>query len=225
MPVSVAAHLGIDPDAYDRGIRTFIPRYSEMIRLVGRAVGAAVTGRAPTILDLGIGTGALSAECRKAKPHARLVGIDEDEEMLAAARARLGKHPRLLLGNFERLDFPPCHAIIASLALHHIPTLARRIRLFRRCAESLRRNGVVVSGDCYLSAIPALQAAERREWLTFLERRYTPPQARAYLRAWAREDFYVTLGEELSLLQRTGFRTDVAGRWGCFAVIVGTRCV
>ena len=56
-PMSVAAHLGIRLSEYDRRIRTFIPRYEEILD----AAAASVVPKARTIVDLGIGTGALAA--------------------------------------------------------------------------------------------------------------------------------------------------------------------
>ena len=53
--MSVATHLGIDLAEYDARIRSFIPDYEEMLAVAA----AAVPAQARTIVDLGIGTGAL----------------------------------------------------------------------------------------------------------------------------------------------------------------------
>ena len=57
--MGVATHLGIKLADYDSRIRTFIPHYEEMLDVAA----AAIQPRARTIVDLGIGTGALSARC------------------------------------------------------------------------------------------------------------------------------------------------------------------
>jgi len=221
--MGAAAHLGIDLRTYDRRIRTFIPGYDEMLRLAVHALDACVKKRAPVVVDLGVGTGALSARSRMARPHARFVGVDEDQEMLAAARARLRPTARFIHGSFERVGLPRCDAVVASLALHHVPTLARRLHLFRRLARALRPGGALIIADCYLSSTPRMRAADTREWLAHLERSYSPLESRAYLHAWAKEDFYVPLAEELRLLQRARLQPDVVGRRGCFAVIAAAR--
>ena len=87
--MGVASHLGIQLDEYDARIRTFIPRYERMLDVAADAV-AGLKGRSPVILDLGIGSGALSARCLTRLPAARIVGIDEDRGMLELARRRLG---------------------------------------------------------------------------------------------------------------------------------------
>ena len=57
--MGVASHLGIKLTEYDSRIRTFIPHYEEMLDVAA----AAIPPRARTIVDLGIGTGALSSRC------------------------------------------------------------------------------------------------------------------------------------------------------------------
>jgi len=221
--MSVAAHLGIDLREYDARIRTFIPAYDAMLDALAAALASTVPGRTPTVVDLGIGTGSVAARCLEARPRARVIGIDEDDGMLAAARTRLGTRVTLVPASFERVDLPRGDAFVASLALHHLPTRARRLRLLRRCHRALRTGGVLISADCHPASSPRLQAADRSEWLRHLEQTYTPREARAYLRAWAKEDFYVPLVEEIDLLARAGFAVDIAARRHAFAVIVGTK--
>src|SRR5215472_9693931 len=98
MAKGVAAHLGIDLAEYDARIRTFIPDYEEMLCIAA----AVVPRRARTIVDLGIGTGALAARCLRRAPRARLVGIDEDPGMLATAARRIRGNASFVSGNFLR---------------------------------------------------------------------------------------------------------------------------
>jgi SAM-dependent methyltransferase len=218
--LSVAVHLGIDLREYDARIRTFIPGYEELLRAAAAALTTTVRGRAPLIVDLGIGTGALAAACGAVVPGARIHGIDEDAAMLAAAQTRLGRRLRAAVhDSFERAAIPRCDAVVASLALHHIPTRTRRERLFRRVRSALRPGGALISADCHPAAVPRLAAAGRAAWTAHLERTYPPAEARRYLRAWAREDHYATLGDEIATLERAGFVVDVAYRSGAFAVV------
>lgn len=217
-----AAHLGIDLREYDARIRTFIPGYEDMLALVAMVLAATVRRRSPVIVDLGVGTGSLAASCLAARPSARIIGVDEDEGMLAAARDRLGRRLVPVRGSFESIDLPRCDAVVASLALHHVPTAARRRRLFRRLHRALRPKGVLIVADCYLAGDACLQAADRASWIRHLRRSYSGRQAEAYLRAWAAEDFYATLADETRLLERVGFAVDVVGRRASFAVIAAT---
>ena len=60
MPHSVKRHLDVEADAYDVEIRRFIPHYDDM-RATGVELLAALASPAAHVLDLGGGTGALSA--------------------------------------------------------------------------------------------------------------------------------------------------------------------
>jgi len=220
--MGAASHLGIDLREYDIRIRSFIPGYEEMLDASAAAL-AVMVRRNSVIVDLGTGTGALASRCLAVKPSARIAGVDEDEGMLAVARKRLGRRFTGIHGSFERVDLPACDAVTASLALHHLPTPARRARLLRRVHRALRPGGTLISADCHLASTAALRAAERRDWLAHLERSYTARQAAGYLRAWAKEDHYARLLAEVRLMERAGFTVDVPWRRGSFAVVVGTK--
>src|SRR4029450_10352193 len=87
--MSVASHLAISPAKYDARIRSLIPLYDELIAEVVRALDHAARP-VRSIVDLGIGTGALAWACLERLPRARVWGIDADADMMAIARARLG---------------------------------------------------------------------------------------------------------------------------------------
>jgi hypothetical protein len=59
--------------------------------------------------------------------------------------------------------------------------------------------------------------------MAHLRESYSTRKAEALLRAWGKEDVYVSLDAELALLQSAGFMVDVAWRRGMFAVIVAGR--
>jgi len=218
--MSVASHLGIDVAEYDARIRTFIPDYEALID----AGAAAVPRSARTIVDLGTGTGALAARCLQRARRARLHGIDADAGMLAIAAQRLAAarppaRAAFVTGNFLRAPIPPCDAVVASFALHHVRTRAAKLRLYQRVRSALARGGVLVSVDCNPSRDPAEARAQREAWTAHLRRSYPRRQADGFLHAWSKEDVYVPLEAEVGLLERAGFRVDVRWRHGSFAVL------
>ncbi len=220
--MGAAAHLGIRLSDYDARIRTFIPHYEEMLDEAAAALGA-LGRREPVVLDLGIGSGSLAARSVRAAPGARIIGVDNDEGMLGLARKRLGSRLTVVPGNFLSTPLPRCDAVTASFSLHHIPTRRRKAALYARCFASLNPGGLLISADCCLASNPSLQARDRTAWRAHLERCYGRTRAEGYLRAWAREDVYFRLEDELVLLRSVGFTVDVPWRRECFAVIVGAK--
>ncbi|HAK55577.1 MAG TPA: 16S rRNA (cytosine(1402)-N(4))-methyltransferase [Acidobacteria bacterium] len=218
--MSVAAHLRIRVAEYDRTIRTFIPHYSEMLRVACDALRPRRP--APTIVDLGVGTGALAAACLKAVPAAQLVGLDTDPAMLAVAARRLrhrGRRVELRRQDFTRGALPRADLFTACISLHHVLTPAPKIRLYRRCHDALRRGGALVSIDCMPPAEPGLQAISTEAWLDHMTRTYSRRTARGHLAAWAEEDRYFPLAQEQEMLRAAGFRVEVVWRRGAFAVV------
>jgi tRNA (cmo5U34)-methyltransferase len=218
--VSVSTHLAINIDEYDARIRTFIPRYEEMLDAAARVAGAVRPLKA--ILDLGTGTGALASRVMRLAPHAAVTGIDEDAAMLTAAARRLRRYRLSLVhDSFLTASLPRCDVITASFALHHIKSSRAKRALYVRARAALHEGGRFVSADCHPSSLAARAAEGRRHWRDHIAGTYGPRQAEAFLRAWANEDFYMPLEVELRLLQSAGFAVDVVWRCESFAVLVG----
>jgi tRNA (cmo5U34)-methyltransferase len=217
--MKVARHLGIDLAQYDERIRTFIPHYEEMLD----AVAAAIPVHTRTILDIGIGTGALTERCVSVAPNAHIIGIDRDPSMLEMARRRLANRAELLLGRLETAAYPQSDAVVASLALHHVRTEPAKTALYQRLFGVVRPGGVFVNADCFPATDVALRAAQRRAWRSHLQSTYTPSEAAAYFRSWHKQDVYMSLNLELRMLRVAGFEVELWWRRGMFGVLVGRR--
>jgi SAM-dependent methyltransferase len=220
--MGVAAHLGIRQGEYDRVIATLIPHYAELLDAAARAVDI-VARLTPAVVDLGTGSGTLAQRILAVRPKARLIGIDADPTMLAAASKRLRGRIQTIEENFEHIRIPRCDVLSASFALHHIPTGRRKAALYRRCLASLRPGGMIVSADCYLAGTSGIQQRDRQAWLDHLKKHYSPRKAENFLRTWAKEDVYFTLDREIELLKDAGFATEVTWRKDSFAVLVGLK--
>jgi trans-aconitate methyltransferase len=217
--VSVATHLGIRLSEYDARIRTFIPFYEEMLDVAA----AAVPPRARRIVDLGTGTGALAARCLARAARAVVVGIDADGDILEAAERRLGPRASFVIDSFLRAPLPPCDAVVASLALHHVRTRSAKRRLYQRIQKALNPGGVLVIVDCQPSPRREIALQQRDAWIAHLRRVYSARQAHTFLKAWAAEDAYVPLDIEMELIAASGIDAEVVWRKGAFAVIAGRR--
>jgi len=218
--MSVASHLGITLRNYDRQIRTFIPDYDEILD----AAAAAIDRPTRHLIDLGTGTGALAARCLAAAPRARVIGIDEDGDVLALAARRLGGRATFINASFAAVSLPRADAVVASFSLHHVAARAVKQRLYRRVSAALTPGGVFINADCCPALDPALAAAQRSQWRAHLRRTYPPAKASAFLRAWKREDTYVPLELEVNMTRAAGLHAEIVWRRGAFAVIVSRKC-
>ena len=219
--MGVASHLRIPIDEYDARIRTFIPGYDDMIEAAACSLLALPTDT-PHVIDLGTGTGALASRCLHLLPGAGLTAVDADAAILDLARQRLNtldSRVSFVHGSFLDFALPSCDAIVASLALHHIATMDAKRLLYRRCRAALRAGGLLVSADCFPSSAPRLAALERESWRGHLHRAYSPEETEALFAAWAQEDMYFSLADELTMLRDAGFVPDVVWRSGTMGVI------
>jgi SAM-dependent methyltransferase len=213
--MSVASHLGIKISEYDARIRTFIPDYEEMLRVAASAVPPA----ARTILDLGVGTGALSAACLAVARRAQAIGIDADPEILRVAARRLGGRATLHAGSFTTTPLPASDVTVASFSLHHVRTRLAKRRLYTRTHAALRRGGTFLIVDCQPATDRDVRRQQFGHWLGHLRRAYSPAAAAGLLRSWSHEDVYVPLAAEVDLLREAQYRVEVLWRRGAFAVL------
>ena len=216
--MGVATHLGIDLAEYDARIRTFIPHYEEMLDVAA----SGLDSRVGTMVDLGIGTGALSVRCRARVSGAKVVGIDSDSEVLKAAAERV-PGAQLICDSFVRCEIPSCDAIVASFALHHVRTRKAKGGLYARIAAAIRRGGQLINVDCQPAREKRLAKRQFAAWKEHLRSVYDERQAEEYLAAWSKEDVYVPLDAEIELMSESGFRVEVLWRKDAFAVLLGTR--
>jgi tRNA (cmo5U34)-methyltransferase len=222
----VAGHLGVAADDYDRTIRTFIPGYERMVATVVHWLDGHVPADG-LVVDLGAGTGALGAAVLEALPDVRVELVDIDPNMLEVAAARCAAHAercRVRRARFQD-DLPRCHAVVASLALHHVATYAEKRELYRAIYDALEPDGLVVVADALI--YPDGQGRRRMIEDLFAhmaESGISASEAAGHLGQWAEEDFYVPLPDELGLIADAGFpRPDVFWRDGLIAVYGGFK--
>jgi tRNA (cmo5U34)-methyltransferase len=207
MTHSVKRHLDVDASAYDVEIRRFIPHYDDMLA-TGVELLAALAPPGAHVLDLGGGTGALSAEVLRGLPEARVTVLDVDRAMLNEARRRLapfGDRVEFREGSFFD-PLPAADAVVASLALHHVHDLGAKTELYRAIHAALPPGGVFLNLDAVVTEDPRLNALTFGRWAARMaEHGITAVEARGHFAAWASEDRYFPLDQELAALRRAGF--------------------
>ncbi len=223
---SVKRHLDVDAEGYDVQIRRFIPDYDDMIA-TGVELLAALTPASGHVLDLGGGTGALSAAVLDGLPGVRVTLLDVDRDMLGEARQRLaGYGTRVAFKEGSFLDpLPTADAVVASLALHHVHDLQTKTELYRAIHDTLSRGGVLLNLDAAVSEDTRLNALVFDRWAFRMgEQGITPAHARAHFAAWADEDHYFPLDVELNALREAGFdEVECFWRRGPSAIICALR--
>lgn len=223
MSHSVRRHLRLEIDDYDAAIRRWIPGYEAMLAVAADAVAAVGPGR---VVDLGAGTGALAEAILERAGVGSVELVDVDPEMMARARirlARFGERAVFRLGSFH--DPPgPCDAVTASLALHHIPTMEARSRVFARAFDALSPGGVFVNADATMPAEAHARDRAFRYWADHMVARgIAEERAWKHFREWSEEDTYLPLEAELEALREVGFAAERIWAAGPIGVVVAEK--
>lgn len=107
------------------------------------------------ILDLGCGTGALTAEL--AKNGANVLGIDNSAEKIVKARF---SHPELMFAEIDALELPyneEFDTVFSNSVFHWIPNVDRLLAEIRARAEAGRQTGLRIRcGEQYRDHAPGV---------------------------------------------------------------------
>ncbi len=223
MSHSVRSHLRLEIDAYDEAIRTYIPGYETAL---DRAAEEVADISPALVVDLGAGTGALTEAILEQDGVGHVTAVDVDPEMLDQARERLARFGSRV--SFREASFdaplPECDAVAASLALHHVPTLAGRAALHQRIFEALRPGGVFVNADVTLSTQAKSRERTWRLWAAHLVScGITEERAYRHFDEWALEDTYFALEDELAAMREAGFDAECIWRDAPNTLMVGRK--
>jgi tRNA (cmo5U34)-methyltransferase len=133
---------------YDLSRRRLIPYYDLFYSTAAELAARSIKIPSPAILDLGAGTGLLSEFIMQKFNDASLHLLDESPEMLAKAQQRLSQYnPKIFIQQMtDPLPSGKFHAVISSLAIHHLTDENKR-DLFRRIHQSLAPGGVFINAE------------------------------------------------------------------------------
>jgi tRNA (cmo5U34)-methyltransferase len=155
-----AAHAG----EYHGQRRRLVPSFD---LFYGTAVGVLGLREGPVrrVLDLGAGTGLMSAAVVARYPEAEVVLLDGAQEMLDQARERL---PARMITTFvadlrEPLPEGQFDAVVSALAIHHLEDADKR-DLFGRVHDVLRPGGAFVNAEHVTGPSRWLEGVYRRLW-------------------------------------------------------------
>lgn len=146
---------------YDAGRRKLIPCFDDFYAAVAELADEALA-EAPLVLDLGAGTGLVSAAVLAARPRATLVLADLSEAMLAVARERFagGDVSFKVMDHLELDGEGQWDAIVSGLSIHHLDDDGKR-QVYARAARALKPGGLFVNADQVAGDSDEM---ERRYW-------------------------------------------------------------
>lgn len=190
---------------YDRLRRQLIPCFDDYYGTVVRMMPFA-PDEAADVLDLGAGTGLLTAILREEFPSARFTLIDISDAMLDRARERFaGQDVKIIAGDYSREAIPGSFdAIVSALSIHHL-TDEDKATLLVRIFEALKPGGIFVNADEVLGPTKAMDQMYWGQWEREIIARGIDPKEVVGAKDRMHHDIPATLEAHLAWLREAGF--------------------
>lgn len=203
---------------FDRGIRTLLPYYDQLLT----ALSLCVPPLTQRVLDLGCGTGNLSARIWQRLPQVQITLMDYSPEMLQQVAAKLPPaQTTLITADFGAwaIDprvcppIPPVDVCVSSLAIHHLSDAVKG-QLFRQIYAHLRPGGCFWNADPVLAAHPHSAALYQRVRQELTPAEPLPERGIVEPCGYSSPDQLATLSTQIELLKTAGFvGVDVVWQW------------
>jgi tRNA (cmo5U34)-methyltransferase len=227
--VTVGSLFGEAARDYDRARRQLVPGFDEFY---GALLGSVPFAEEREIkaLDLGAGTGLLSAMVGEKFPRSRVTLVDLSVEMLRVARRRFTREP----GRFEframdyaRKSLPSRDGgydlVVSALSIHHL-THGDKKELFGKVRRSLAVGGYFVNADQIAGDTAEEELRYRDWWLGRVREAGVSERDLAAALLRMRADRNATLGSQLDWLREAGFgEVDCRYKDHRFAVYSGKK--
>ncbi len=192
---------------YDQTRRQFIPCFDDFYRIALDLIPDPGNAR-PRILDLGAGTGLVTAMVLERIPQASVVLADVSQAMLDQARERFAGMAGDLA--FQAIDYRaglpegPFDVIISALSIHHLDDREKQ-NLFHRTFEHLVPGGIFINADQALGKTPAIDARYRKCWFREIRAAGITDEQMAQAEERMEEDRMSLLGDQLAWMGKAGF--------------------
>jgi tRNA (cmo5U34)-methyltransferase len=205
--------------------RRLVPGFDAFYRSAIDALRLPEVGPVRRVLDLGAGTGLLSACVAEAFPEACLELLDGSEAMLAEAVERLGDRLGAVHVQDMTAGLPagPFDAVVSALAIHHLEDSGKR-ELFAAIHDRLRPGGVFVNAEQVAGPTAALEAAYQARWAADCRSLGATEAEIEDARERRRHDRSVDVVTQLAWMAEAGFATvDCLYKDWSLATLVGVR--
>ncbi len=208
--MTVGTAFGTAAWDYDRSRRQLVPGFDEFYGALLESVPFAEE-REIEVLDLGAGTGLLSAMVAEKFPRSRVTLVDLSVEMLRVARRRFAREP----GRFDyrtmdyaRKPLPSRDGgydlVVSALSIHHLLHGDKR-ELFGKVRRSLVAGGYFVNADQVAGDTPEEEARFGDWWLARVRKAGVSEQDLDAALGRMRADKNATLKAQLAWLREAGF--------------------
>ncbi len=195
-------------EKYDRQRRFLIPCFDHFYS-IPQELSEGIE-KVESVLDIGAGTGLMSAFFHQKYGEASITLIDVSEDMLQRAKDRFEGEENI---SYQLLDFTEAgfeedeyDLVISGLAIHHLEH-ADKQKIFGKIYKALKPGGMFINVDQVQGETPEIDAIYKQAWINKVEASNGLSRAEkdaAYKRVQL--DIMAPLNNQLNWLEVAGFK-------------------
>ena len=181
-----------------------------------------------TVLDLGAGTGLLTALILNAFPKASSMVLDISEKMLAKAKERFKGNDQV---HFYAMDYARSpltgefDLIVSAMSIHHLYDSDKRL-LFKKIYNALLPGGMFIHAELAKGATDVTEKIYQRMWFQYLKKTDLTEDQLSLIFERMSYDKTTTLDIQLNWLKKAGFTdVDCFYKYYNFAVYAGRKLI
>ncbi|OPX38137.1 MAG: hypothetical protein B1H12_03180 [Desulfobacteraceae bacterium 4484_190.2] len=181
-----------------------------------------------TVLDLGAGTGLLTALILNAFPKASSMVLDISEKMLAKAKERFKDNDQV---HFCAMDYARSpltgdfDLIVSAMSIHHLYDSDKRL-LFKKIYNALLPGGMFIHAELAKGATDVTEKIYQRMWFQYLKKTDLTEDQLSLIFERMSYDKTTTLDIQLKWLKKAGFMdVDCFYKYYNFAVYAGRKLI
>ena len=195
-------------DVYDESRKQLIPCFDDFYGTVLDLVNL-VEIPVRKVLDLGAGTGLLTAMVSEVLPEAEYTLCDISDSMLDVARKRFDGNKlntKYVVSDYsiEPLD-EKYDIIVSALSIHHLTGSEKEI-LFKRLFYNLNEGGMFINADQVLGETKEIDDVYRSAWIRQVMENGTTDETLEAAFERMKQDKMSTLSDQLLWLKDAGFK-------------------
>jgi tRNA (cmo5U34)-methyltransferase len=217
--------FGANADRYDGQRRKVIPCFDDFYKIT---VDLIPFGQESVFrfLDLGAGTGLLTALILAKFPNAMATLIDISEKMLAKARERFEtqKDISFCIMDYAASPLPGGYDLaVSAMSIHHLAD-SEKMRLIGNIYEALLPGGTFIHAELVKGATETTETLYQRVWLEYLKQTDLNEDQLSLIFQRMSYDKTMPLEDQLRLLREAGFEhVDCFYKYYNFAVYAGRK--